>query len=484
MTVRLDKHFAIGRQSRVWPQGWTAVAFGPFHVAHGGSIRRYVITGEDGAVRGYLLGWLVGPDGLLASGTHIQAPGEDVGFARWSASLCGRFVCLLREADRVRLYPDPCGLLGVVYAPASGTVASIPELLTGTTPDTALQRAIGVPQRFGWYPFGLTPHIGARRLMPNFALDLAAFEARRFFPTAEHPLVPNDDAASTLGRIGRAVSEAVASMCGDPRAVVHLTAGRDSRMVLGAALATGARPTVVTVTIPTAGAKVDAIVAGRLAARAGLRHELRPFVPATAADLDEWYERTGRCVSDHVAGLATTLKSWDRDELQVTGTGGEIARAFYWTEADRTAPRPDARTVVARLGLPATPQTLDAAEAWLATLPPVATATLWDLAYIEQRLGCWAGPATYGSTMALPSLSPFNSRAVVEAILSLPEQTRLGNILARHLIVGAGQRLARIPFNRLPGLDSLRFPRLAAKSLIPTSIKSFLKNTSALLGAR
>ncbi|MEQ9122116.1 MAG: hypothetical protein RIM80_06070, partial [Alphaproteobacteria bacterium] len=153
------------------------------------------------------------------------------------------------------------------------------------------------------------------------------------------------------------------------------------------------------------------------------------------------------------------------------GACGEVGRAFYWSAADIGAARPDAAALLDRFGLPATPETVAAGEAWLATTPEVSTARLWDLAYIEQRLGCWAGPAVYGATQPLPSLSPYNARDIFALMLGLPDAYRADEAPARDFIAVGWPELNETPFNRPEGLDRFRFLRSEIKAMLPKPVK-------------
>src|SRR5690625_4148251 len=221
---------------------------------------------------------------------------------------------------------------------------------------------------------------GVQRLMPNFALRLDEFTTERIWPAAPAaiPTIPESEA----------IARAYAMAAGFARAVgrngpvtTHLTAGYDSRMVL-AALGPEAAPHIpaITIALPNPAAALDLRVAGRLATRFGLRHQIRPFLPAFAADVALWHMRTGGCIADTVSTLSRTLASWPPDEIQLTGACGEVMRAFYWHEGDIGAPRPNAEELLTRLSMPRGERTLMAAEAWLETLPPSDAVRVWDLA--------------------------------------------------------------------------------------------------------
>lgn len=475
MPPDLNKHFLIapaGEPAAAVP-GWRRDEIAGFAILRGRDLPLYPVADPDGRVRGAVIGWLTDEAGVRPDGAPLAAPAPGARFADWSAGFCGRFVCLLDSGAGPMLYPDAGGMLAAVYAPARRMVASIPTQITDA-PDESLRDLFGVPERHGWYPFGLTPFLGVSRLMPDMALDLGNFTTRRFWP--DGPLAQADP-AWTIPALYAEVSRSALGLAARGGAVAHLTAGYDSRMILAATWPARAALGFVTIRIPGHGAELDCAVAARLAARFGLRHAARPLVPASPADMAEWHARTGACIADHVTRLCATIRSWDPAEIQIGGACGEVGRAFYWSAADIAAPQPSPDELLRRMGMPAAPRLREAAAAWIASLPPgpggtpCAGAFFWDLAYIEQRLGGWAGPSVYGSTQPHPSFTPFNSRRAFAMMLSLPPAYRAGDAFCRDFNAEADPALNAIPFNRPGGRDIARFPKAYVKALIPAPLK-------------
>lgn len=469
---KFDKHVLIGQRLPPDGSGMSTERWAGLNISHGVAVHRYPVVDPSGQVRGFVLGWLMGEEGVVSSGSKIDC---DAGNGlEWADRLCGRYVVLVHHEGGIRLFPDACGLMGIVYARQDGSAASVPNLLTDDPADTGRLSIFDATRGFGWYPFGLTTHVNIQRLLPNFSLDLVTFEVERFFPDeGTFAGVGSDE-----DMITEVFGEVVANLRRISTAadfVAHLTAGRDSRMALSAMLAAGLAPRLMTIAIPSQGSQLDCNVARRLAASCRLEHEIRPFLPPRPEDRAQWLERVGWCVSDYVTNLATTWKSWKPFEVQLGGACGEIGRAFYWSGSDVDGGRPDAAELLRRMGGPVTDTTLEAAERWLATVPDLPADRIWDLAYVEQRLGCWAGASVYGSTLRYPSLSPFNSRRIVSSLLALSAEMRLENRFANAFIRRGRPELLRIPFNRPSGLDLLRYPRLAVKTLVPFAVKDRIK---------
>lgn len=473
----LNKHFLIARDATPVPDDWKTVDVGGWRVSVGQDVRRYDAATSSGAIAGALFGWVVGEDGVMPDGARLTIPDDAVDPCDWAADLCGRFIALFGVGDDARFCLDAGGLLGAVYSPRARAIASTPNLLPAGADDgddAELRQAFGLPMKQGWYPFGLTPRLGVTRLMPNHVLSMGGFDVERTWPGPD--AIPDVEPEDGVARLYRMVQTNAGRIARHRPVSAHLTAGYDSRMVLAALKPVAAELPLVTILLPGTNADLDVQVASKIAKRFGLRHEQRAFVEPTAADMTEWFERTGNCVSDQVARLGPTLDSWDQTEVQLTGACGEVGRAFYWKASDVDGPRPSAEDLLARFGAPAIPRTVEAGARWLATLPEDASATLvWDLAYIEQRLGCWAGPAVFGSRQPIPSLSPYNSREVFALMLGLPAPYRLSPRMCTDFIAEAWPELNAIPFNRPAGFDKLRFAKYEAKAMLPAGVKSALK---------
>lgn len=466
----LNKHFVIDDGQASPPTGWRVSEHFGWRIARGRDVRMHPIVDRRGDDVGLLLGWIVNDEGLLADGGPIAGPGPSETMFDWAAGLCGRFICLNANRGSANVFLDAGGLLAAVYSAEHRAVASIPTLLPQTSAkgdDEDLVRAFGIPKRMGWYPFGLTPWKRVRRVMPNHVLALDRFEQRRAWPARTADIAPNGSTDPTA--IYSEVKGHALNLLKFGDVSAHLTAGYDSRMVLATLWQERERLPFVTVSMPIESAQLDVRVAARLSKSFGFRHEVRPFLEPTEEDLADWHRRAGYCISDHASRMSRTLRSWNPNEVQIAGVCGEIGRAFYWSKSDLDAPKPTPSQLIQRLETRETTATVHGAEKWLEGLPDLPTTTIWDLAYIEQRLGCWAGPAVYGLDQRIPSLSPFNSRRVFAMMLQLDERFRESGRFSKEFIGIADPKLAQTPYNAPLGADRLVFAKLYLKSLAPAS---------------
>ena len=112
----------------------------------------------------------------------------------------GPWLLLLVGAGKVML--DPGGQMPVVYDAEHRVLASTPTLLRSAQPrDLDFERALGFPDRDGWFPFGLTSRPNVRRLLPNHALNLSTWTASRHWPTPDTSLSVQRPTRATIEHI-------------------------------------------------------------------------------------------------------------------------------------------------------------------------------------------------------------------------------------------------------------------------------------------
>jgi hypothetical protein len=357
-------------------------------------------------------------------------------------------------------------------------IASTPTLI-GTrvplVPEPEVEAVFEFPKRRGFLPFGLTPRRGVTRLLPGHRLDPERWTVERVWPSAALAAAPAMDGAAT--------ARAVASVAGDVRAhvgatlaegpaVLYLSGGRDSRMVLAAARDFADRLRCETLVNESG---VDLFLARRVARAAGAAHAAVPIVPASRAEVADWLARTGHTLYDPIAELGPTMERADRGGWAMTGTCAEILRASNWWAEDLDSPALGLGTLLSRLRLPDVPVIRRAAEAWLAGLPPMDATRALDVAKIEQIHGSWAAVSVYGHRIERPSLSPFASQRIFETALRLPKDYVFAQGFFRDYMALVWPEGLAIPVNRVTGLDRLRFPKEELKRMLPVEVKRWLK---------
>ena len=71
-----------------------------------------------------------------------------------------------------------------------------------------------------------------------------------------------------------------------------------------------------------------------------------------------------------------------------------------------------------------------------------------DLAYVELRMGCWAGPQLYGRLRPHTQFFGFGQAEVVDAMARLPHELRATGRAADLLVPRLAPALEGLPFNQ------------------------------------
>jgi hypothetical protein len=198
----------------------------------------------------------------------------------------------------------------------------------------------------------------------------------------------------------------------------------------------------------------DIHIARQIAKQQDLSWQPLPLTHASAEDLEQWQATVGYCVAGAIWKHSPRFTGLKPGRVRMPGLGGEIGRSFYWRSHDRADSTLSPADLLTRMKLPTDDTSSLAMEMWCKSLPGwLNTYDVLDLAYIEHRLGCWAGPALYGSDEYFAGqLVPFADRYLIERMLSLPPDYRAKQGLARDLIARAWPELLRWPFNRFTGI--------------------------------
>lgn len=434
-------------------EGWRSTTVGEWHVNTHAELPHVPVT-VNGREEGILLGWPI--DNCLI--THFETQGVAPEQAVYT--LGGRWLYVGPTSIHVdAMASQPC-----VFDPARRIAASSPGLIDAPL-DHDLSNAFDVVGRDGWYPFGLTPKVGVRRLLPNHALDLTTFSDERVHGTSVAP-VSLRIAAHTVLRALRDSGEALA-----PHGLyVGLTAGNDTRMLLAGlrnvsnkvSFYTGVRST-------SAGNDIDLTIASLLSRKFGLSHDT-PIRPSAVAseELSEatrgWLDRTGWVRAG--ARALGYIRLGSHYAFAANAVGGEIGRAMYWGRQDESGRGISPAELVDKVRAPAVSKVQSAASKWLAPISDLDRQSVLDLLYLENRLGAWSSPAVLGGVGPPVSIYPFCRRDAVDAMLGLPPESKQKGLIAREVVKVGWPELLSVPINRMPGLAGY-------KSLVIDAAKNF-----------
>jgi len=396
---------------------------------------------------------------------------------RWAAQLDGRCTALRYAGGELEVYSDPLGSYPLFETDAEGArwISNNAELLRELAGDHALEPAVLASVLGGGWSLSGDPLWAAVRRVPRGTIrshgprraerSVELLPLERIVPLLGDGLDP-DRAA---GRLVAAV-RALADWPGRP-SVVPLTGGRDSRLVLAAALVAGIEFEIRTGGEP---GEPDVEVARRLAEVAGREHGLIEHDPHGNVQSD--WRRAAEVVALASSGTASLADAagyplGPRDgplPLWHSGQGGEIARTYYGTgeglDRNGLAERLYRRFVGRR---PGRIEILSVEGARLVRREVrafvdeqldagVEPADVPDMFYLLKRMGTWAGPGHGCVELVRDTTSPLWTPRLLPDMLGLPAAERSRELFHRRLLERLAPELVYVPFERGEGWPELR----------------------------
>jgi asparagine synthase (glutamine-hydrolysing) len=350
-------------------------------------------------------------------------------------------------------------------AAAVSTSARALAVLAGGTLDRA---GLGAQAMIGWQIGDRTIFEGVRSFPPATIATLAGGELklRQYAPpvSQDGPAPALDDAVAEMAEI--LVGWQTSCLESHPEAVLQLTGGHDSRILLGAIpekLRTGLR--TLTLGDPTS---PDVVIAARLSQRYGMHHQVRRLdqdhpAPAEAHELSLAAARALECLASPMALAPLLLTERHLDQgYRLSGLGGEVARGFYYAgqpSGAQTSPRLVNR--LAHWRIVANEAVEDAAlepsfrgathEGTMSALVDVFAPGDWlratDEFYLYQRMHRWS--AAHGSAAAVrrDTVNPMFDRRFIELALAVAPAGKRDSLLLGRLMSRLDPELARIPLD-------------------------------------
>jgi len=234
---------------------------------------------------------------------------------------------------------------------------------------------------------------------------------------------------------------------------MSLTAGYDSRMLLACA-----RPFLdyirfVTIPIPDWTARTDVRVASQICKRYKLSHLVPAWREPTEDQKSLWLYRTGFTAGAPRGQSAVRCQaSLGSEQPYTEGVCGEYCRRIKLARDKWFRGTPSPEELVGQFPGPIHKDLVRQATKWLAELPIHDAITITELSWMENRVGSWAGPLTYGVPESYKFvLYPLGHRRNFELWLGLPPEYRASGQFVTDLLLQLWPDLLDIPFNPAPG---------------------------------
>jgi hypothetical protein len=433
------------------------------HSASVGEVHRYTAFEPERAAlfAGRPVRW---SDGGNADGrAPLDAASYHPPAERWAAQLDGRCTVVRADDAGVELFSDPLGAYPVFEARQESArwFSNSAEALRLLSGDRGIDEDALASVLAGGWSLGGNPIWRAVRRVPRGVVLWAGADggerSRELLPLREIASLPGArlDTAQAAGTL-TALTGALADWPGRPN-VVPVTGGRDSRLVLAAAVRAG-----INFVARTGGAKhdPDVVVAARLCELIGVPHGLLAGDPH--GDRFTALQRAAQ-VTALASGGTSTLADADGFPLGPrpsglpvwhSGQGGEIARSYYGPGRAGVADLLYNRFVGRR---PGRAEIVSAEVA--ATLrrriqrfvdelrgAGAAEADVPDLFYLLERMACWAAPTHGVVELVRDTTSPLWSARMLPHLFALPPGQRAQDAFHRQLLGELAPELVNEPF--------------------------------------
>jgi len=435
--------------------GWNMLRIGDYTLETHPALSLTPIITAEGKQYGFFLGYMISPANQYAPEAAFVPRDINLEHEKeledWLYSWRGRYVAIINPTSySPRLYLDAIGSMSCVYSVESQLCCSSPRLLHSLSWDDDLVRTYEMPKSGKFYPAGLTPFKSVLRLMPNFFLDLETMSVSRHWP--QRNFKRDYENTNVIHQIVLRLGNNICSVAQAHDVYLSLTAGRDSRMLLAAS-----RHKIDSIKFFTYDSKymnVDLHIATKIAKKMRLSWSALPILPSSEQYLDAWQTDVGHCVAGAIWRHSQSFSQLLPGHIRIPGLGGEIGRCYYWRSHDQSDSMISAKALLQRMHLPTDFVSLQKVNSWIESLPSWLDAyDMLDLAYIEHRLGCWAGPSLYGNDQYFHGqLAPFGDRYLIEQMLSISPDYRQRQELVHDGIRVAWPELLSFPFNRYTGI--------------------------------
>ena len=414
------------------------------------------------------------------------------------------FAAVRGAAEGVTMVADSMGFRQLYHSSPGADghpVLSTSALLAGWASSAELDHtAVAVQSLLGWQLGQRTLFRGIEKLAPG---AVAHLNERGVHVTAPSP--PAEESITLEKAVALAAallrSSLNALLDDHPDAVLQLTGGQDSRILLSA-IPVGRRRGLRAMTLGVPGSG-DVVVAKRLAERYGLRHEIHGLETLEGLSGAEAWELSSQAamrldgMSDPIALAALGVVESNFDQgVRISGLGGEVARGFYYAGAVRErafTPKDAERLAAWRMFVneAVEPGLLNAEfSAWARATADKEVARVmaagghdWfsatDDLYLRHRMQRWAGNTDTAVLYNRVVINPMLCQQFLSIASRLPPALKAHSQFLARLQMELDPELGRIPLEGRPPPAATAHPGVLASAQSAASTgRRFVKKVS------
>jgi hypothetical protein len=433
--------FLLGQRKVDVQPGWRTLSVAGLALMTHPQVRVVQVASADGVRQLTLLGEIMDPhspnlenEDILRVLLNRFTTRTDL--VKATTPLGGRWILIGKNGSDFFLFHDALGLRQVFHTDSRSAkelwVMSQPGLaldILGLRIDpeaTAFVRSYAFRSHpeYRW-PGTASPLSELKRLLPNHVLDLRSCTVERYWPMEPLERISVETA---VDRLSHALPGLVRAITRRHSTVLSLTAGIDSRLVLASARGLTDRISFVTVRqSKMSGHHPDIVVANRLLAHLGLRHEIVRARATMSAEFSRWFKQNAFLAHDQYGPDAEAIRAYGgRTRVALTGSGAEVGRCPFRLEI----PNPDRQEIDARQlarlqRMDDEPVAVKSFDAWLLDAQPRFNVGLLELFEWEQGHGSWLAMTQLEFDTAWRDIfTPYNCREVLVTLLSVDELHR------------------------------------------------------------
>lgn len=372
----------------------------------------------------------------LASTRH-----EDV--VDWLNGCAGAYALISVCENIVKLYTDMAGIFSVYRK--ENYLASSPYLIPGIIKSKKVESEYSLSGSDDWYPGDLTPFEGCTAIYGNHCLNLSEQSIKRFWP------IPDDvqkkiSREAAISKISIIHQRNIESFSKKYSCAISLTGGKDSRLNLAAAR--NVLDSVYFFTIRSNDQQTYDIQAPvKMAREFGFTHNIIDSYQPTISILNIYDEAAGdMSIGARRDILDACEKVASRADVHLSGALGEYLKCQYWPSS---TPHEISGKILQSEFIQHSSLIKNSITDWVESLPENMPPTMaYDLMYIEQRGGRWAGNGETASAIFFAPGTPLNCRKIFDVFQSMPRKLERNGTVQVELIKKLWPELLSVPFEK------------------------------------